>query len=103
MGHEPFFQSIVRCVSEGLTRSRQRLAEPDKRLHIQWSFWLTLAAHVLWPAIWAIGAVFAVGLAKEFWDRCYGSGFCFIDLGCNVIGITAGAVLCAFLPKGVFS
>lgn len=82
---------------------RQRLAEPDKRLHISWSFWLTLCAHILWPAAWAVGAVFLIGLAKEFWDQRYGSGFCLVDLACNLIGILAAAMLCAILPKGVFA
>lgn len=89
-------------VNEQARHIRRRLAEPDKRLHIRWSFWLTLCAHVLWPPLWAITTVFLIGLAKEFWDQRYGSGFCLVDLACNLVGILAAAVLCAILPQGVF-
>lgn len=103
MGLEPSLRLARDALSQWSGALRQRIAEPDKRLHVQWSFWLTMTAHVLWPAAWAVAAVFVVGLAKECWDRRYGSGFCFIDMAFNVIGIAAGATLCAVLPKGVFS
>ncbi len=86
-----------------LKRTQQRLAEPDKRLHVSWSFWLTLLAQILWPAGWAIASVFLVGLIKEFWDHRYGSGFCVIDLTCNLLGIFTAVLLCTFLPQEVFS
>lgn len=103
MHPEPCLPGHPAAQPDWLRQARRRLAEPDKRLHVQWSFWLTLAAHVLWPAAWAIGAVFLVGLAKECWDLRYGSGFCRVDLACNLIGIFAAAALCANLPKGVFA
>lgn len=81
---------------------RGRLAEHDKQLHIRWSFWLTLVAYLLWPLAWAVAAVFALGLAKEYWDHRHGSGFCFVDIAGNLIGI-GGAVLVSFLlPREIF-
>ena len=102
MHPEPLFFSNNNELLDSLHAFRQRLSEPDKRLHVCWSFWLTLSAHVLWPLAWAVAAVFLVGLIKECWDQRYGSGFCLVDLASNVIGIFAAATLCTLLPRGVF-
>ena len=72
-----------------------KLREEDKVKHIVWSFWLTLAALLLWPAPLAFLAVFILGLAKECWDFRYGSGFCLFDMAGNFLGSTAG-LLCSF-------
>lgn len=90
------------CVSEICRRIADRLAEPDKQLHIRWSFWLTLAAHILWPLAWAVAAVFALGLAKECWDHRHGSGFCFVDIACNLIGIACAVAASFLLPGELF-
>lgn len=103
MDSEPLHRLLRNQSGRWLRALRRRLGEEDKRLHVRWSFWMTMAGHVLWPAGWAVAVVFIVGLAKEFWDQRYGSGFCFVDLACNLIGIVAAAMLCALLPKGVFS
>lgn len=76
-----------------------RLYEADKQLHIRWSFWLTLAAHLLWPLGWSVAAAFVLGLAKEFWDQRYGSGFCWIDIIGNLVGIS-GAIVVSLLLAG---
>lgn len=55
-----------------------------------WSFGLTLGALALWSAALAFTAVLAIGLAKEFWDARYGSGFCWFDMAGNLLGCTAG-------------
>lgn len=70
-----------------------KLREEDKGRHMAWSFWLTLAALVLWPAPLAFFAVFLLGLGKECWDARYGSGFCMFDMAGNAIGIAAGQAL----------
>lgn len=75
-----------------------KLREEDKHQHIMWSFWLTLAARVLWPAPWALAAVLLVGLAKELWDSRFGSGFCWFDMVGNLIGIMAGLFVAEQLP-----
>lgn len=67
-----------------------KLQEEDKGRHMAWSFWLTLAALVLWPAPLAFTAVFVLGLGKECWDFRYGTGFCLFDMVGNLIGILAG-------------
>lgn len=72
-----------------------KLREEDKVKHMVWSFWLMLAALILWPAQQAIAVVFLIGLAKEFWDARFGSGFCMFDMAGNVLGMIA-CLLCWF-------
>jgi hypothetical protein len=67
-----------------------KLREEDKVKHMTWSFWLTLAALLVWPAAVAFSAVFLLGLAKECWDFRYGTGFCMFDMVGNLIGSMAG-------------
>jgi hypothetical protein len=66
------------------------MREADKIKHMVWSFWLTLAALLLWSAPVAFLAVFLLGLTKECWDSLYGSGFCWFDMTGNLIGSVAG-------------
>ena len=73
-----------------------KLREEDKIKHMVWSFWLTLMALVVLSPLLAFGAVFLLGLAKEWWDKYYGSGFCFYDMTGNLIGSLAG-LLCGFV------
>lgn len=80
-----------------------KLREEDKRLHMTSSFWLTLAALLLWPAPWAFAAVFLIGFAKECWDSRYGSGFCLFDLLANLIGSSVAMVLTWALPGTLFN
>ncbi len=75
-----------------------KLRAEDKFNHIAWSFCLTLGALALLSPVLALGAVFLLGLAKEWWDKYYGSGFCFYDITGNLIGILAG-LLCDFLLR----
>ena len=79
-----------------------KLREEDKRLHMLWSFWLMLAAHVIWPAPWAFSAVFVLGLTKEVWDHRFGSGFCFFDIVANLLGSGAALTLSCALPGTLF-
>ena len=72
-----------------------KLQEEDKVQHMVWSFWLTLAALLVWSAPLAFAAVFLLGLAKECWDLRYGSGFCLFDMAGNFIGSLV-ALLCGF-------
>lgn len=79
-----------------------KLREEDKEKHMLWSFWLTLAALLLWPAPLACAAVLLLGLAKECWDARYGSGFCMFDMAGNVLGSLAG-LLCGFVLSACLS
>jgi hypothetical protein len=72
---------------------RQRYAEHDKHQHVRWSFGLTLGAALILPLSWAVALVFAIGIGKECWDQRYGSGFCFWDIGANILGIAAAILL----------
>jgi hypothetical protein len=75
-----------------------RLCEEDKWLRIAWSFWLLVAARILWPAPWVFSAVFLLGFAKECWDSRFGSGFCVFDILANLIGSIFALILVGFLP-----
>lgn len=72
---------------------RQRYAEHDKHQHVRWSFGLTLGAALILPLSWAVALVFAIGIGKECWDQRYGSGFCFWDIGANIVGMAGALVL----------
>ena len=78
-----------------------KLREEDKIKHMIWSFWLTLAALLLWSAPLAFAVVFLIGLAKECWDFRYGSGFCLFDMAGNLIGSVAG-LMCGFVLSALF-
>jgi len=67
-----------------------KLREEDKIKHMVWSFWLTWGALLLLAPVLALSAVFLLGLAKECWDKFYGSGFCFYDMTGNLVGSLAG-------------
>ncbi len=79
-----------------------KLMEEDKRLHMTWSFWMTLSALLFWPAIWAFAAVFLIGFAKECWDSRYGSGFCVFDLLANLMGSTFALMFSWLFPGTLF-
>lgn len=78
-----------------------KLREEDKVKHMVWSFWLTLAALILWPAPLAFAAVFLLGLVKECWDYRYGSGFCLFDMMGNFLGSLVG-LLCGLGFSAIF-
>lgn len=74
----------------------------DKRLHLIWSFWLTIVARILWSAPCAFLMVFAIGFLKECWDYRYGSGFCIYDLFANIVGSSFALILTSGLPVAFF-
>ena len=73
-----------------------KLREEDKIKHMVWSFGMTIMALAVLSPVLAFGAVVLLGLAKEWWDKYFGSGFCFYDMTGNLIGSLAG-LLCDFL------
>ena len=79
-----------------------KLRQEDKIKHMVWSFWLTLIALLFWSVSIAFAAVFLLGLAKEFWDSRYGSGFCWFDMTGNTLGSLA-ALLCGYVMSVIFS
>lgn len=80
-------------ISERLLRHYH---EEDKRQHFTYSFVLLLMS-AFWLNLWAaVSVVLLIGLVKEVWDHFWGSGFCWIDMAANVLGII-GAVPCVWL------
>jgi hypothetical protein len=75
-----------------------KLREEDKIKHVVWSFCMTLIALGVLSPVLAFGTVFLLGLAKECWDKYYGSGFCFYDVTGNLIGILGG-LLCGLISR----
>lgn len=76
-----------------LAALRTELRKEDKIKHMVWSFWLLLGGLMLWPLPVALLLVFLIGLAKEVWDKYYGSGFCFYDLAGNFVGMAAALLV----------
>ncbi|MGB1237943.1 MAG: hypothetical protein ACPG4U_07005 [Pseudomonadales bacterium] len=69
-----------------------KFTQQDKILHFKYSALILLALMLVFPLEAALLMTFLVGVAKEYWDYYYGSGFCFYDLFANVVGM--GAALC---------
>ena len=65
--------------------------EYDKRQHFSYSFVLMLLFAFFTGLIGAFIAVALIGLAKEVWDHFYGSGFCWIDMAANSLGMGVAA------------
>ncbi|MCW2313980.1 hypothetical protein [Rhodoferax antarcticus] len=92
---------MIHSMRQFLATLQAKLREEDKIKHMVWSFWLTLAALLLWAAPLAFAVVFLIGLAKECWDFRYGSGFCLFDMAGNLIGSVAG-LMCGFVLNALF-
>ncbi|WP_417522373.1 hypothetical protein [Marinobacter sp.] len=67
--------------------------EYDKRQHFFYSLALMLVAALVLQIWGAALVVVLIGLAKECWDHYWGSGFCWLDMLANTMGIAAGSVI----------
>lgn len=86
----------MQSLSQISERFLQHYHEEDKRQHFGYSFVLLLLA-ALWLNLWsAASLVLLIGLVKEVWDHYWGSGFCWIDMAANVLGILV-ALPCVWL------
>lgn len=86
-------------LSKYLHHGKRLYSEHDKRQHFGVSLMLVLLLPVLLPSLWsAVGATLLIGLIKEVWDHCYGSGFCWFDMVANCAGIITGVGLILYLP-----
>lgn len=74
-------------------RLSKHFYEEDKRQHFSYSFVLVLLAAIWMDLLWAVFVVLIIGLLKEVWDHFWGSGFCWIDMVANFLGIIAAAPL----------
>lgn len=63
------------------------LAQRDKQQHIVCSFAIYILFVSCSPVWLALVMTLLIGLAKEVWDKYYGSGFCYYDLLSNCIGV----------------
>ncbi|WP_151704808.1 hypothetical protein [Nitrincola alkalilacustris] len=70
----------------------QHLLEHDKRQHLVYSLILTLFFGWLLGLTAGISIALLIGLAKEVWDHYRGSGFCWIDMIANILGILLAAL-----------
>jgi len=74
-------------------RILQTLSETDKQQHIMVSCMIMLISFFFLAVIPSLVLTFAIGIAKEIWDKNYGSGFCWYDILANSLGIVLAIVL----------
>ena len=71
----------------------EKLREEDKHKHF-WVSFLMQFVFLLWlPVAISTGMTLLIGTAKECWDQCCGTGFCWYDMVANVLGIGAGVMV----------
>jgi hypothetical protein len=70
-----------------------RMQQEDKAQHIICAFMLVVLLLPVMSLYWACAAVLLAGLAKEGWDSCMGTGFCWYDIAANVIGVLLALAL----------
>jgi len=70
-----------------------RLNKTDKHQHIMASFMIMLTCLFFLTVMPSLVLTFAIGVAKEIWDKYYGSGFCWYDMLANSLGIILAIVL----------
>lgn len=69
----------------------RRVREHDKQQHFGYSLVILLALSLaLGQPLLALFMTLLIGLAKEVWDHFYGSGFCWVDMLANLVGIAVG-------------
>lgn len=69
------------------------LHETDKQQHILVSCIIMMACLVFMTFIPSFIVTFAIGIAKEIWDKIYGTGFCWYDMLGNMVGIVVAIAL----------
>ncbi|MCL1479712.1 MAG: hypothetical protein MH219_20415 [Marinobacter sp.] len=77
-----------------LQNARTFALQRDKQQHFAVCFFLT-AGFLMVPFTTGsiVAIVTAIGLAKELWDRRYGTGFCWYDMLANGLGLATGLAL----------
>lgn len=76
-----------------INRISHWLNETDKRQHIMVSCVIMLISLLFLAVMSSFILTFAIGMAKEIWDKYYGSGFCWYDILANSLGIVLAIVL----------
>jgi hypothetical protein len=75
------------------------MTEKDKLKHFWYSFFIAVGALLLVSEPKAFLLTFMVGVAKEIWDKYYGSGFCYYDIAANCLGIMMAFSVYYFIFK----
>jgi VanZ family protein len=73
-----------------------RLTQTDKYQHILVSFVIMLTCFIFLSITLSLVLTLIVGIAKEVWDKYFGSGFCWYDMLANCIGIALASILYNF-------
>jgi hypothetical protein len=84
---------------------KMKLNQADKQQHFWYSFFILFSLYLFGQSVqFALAITLFIGLCKEIWDHCYGSGFCWFDMIANITG-AAFAILCAaivvIIPVGL--
>jgi hypothetical protein len=65
----------------------QLLQQKDKQQHIIISCAIMAACLIYLGIAQSLSLTFVIGIGKEIWDECYGTGFCWYDVLGNAMGI----------------
>lgn len=91
-----FYLGTVVSSSSFLNACMAFCRQLDKQKHFMISCLLLVAFVALGlDYIRSFAIVFAIGLAKEVWDHFKGSGFCWLDMLANFLGMVVGLILLA--------
>lgn len=71
----------------------QLLQQKDKQQHIIISSVIMAACLIYLGIAQSVSLTFVIGIGKEIWDECYGTGFCWYDVLGNVMGILVAIAL----------
>ena len=66
----------------------QLFNQRDKQQHFKICFGLGLFFIPTIELVNSVILIFLIGLGKEVFDHCYGSGFCWYDIQVNLSGLT---------------
>lgn len=71
----------------------EKICEIDKQKHIVVSFIIMMVSLCFFSILSSIFFTITIGIAKEIWDKNYGSGFCWYDMLANGLGIAIALIL----------
>jgi hypothetical protein len=81
---------LIQMIVKGIL---EKIYEIDKQKHIAVSFILMMISLCFFSIVPSIIFTITIGLAKEIWDKNYGSGFCWYDMLANGLGVVIALIL----------
>lgn len=84
--HSPENMSVLNYIQE-------KVHEKDKQQHFVISFLITIISLFLMSVLNTMVFVITIGVLKEIWDSYKGTGFCWIDMLSNMIGMLSGIIV----------